>query len=437
MGVFAGMVAALAVLPVVLILASFDASRRVEMAGRTAVTMAELQATTRTQSEPLSVPFDMTRLGVEGLYIRQHDRIEAIMGERSPFLAAVFDLRCADLGGYEVPVEGGGLVFACAEDGDVQVLAAVRPEGFQIGFIGFLILVLASVVGLVTAFSVLRTLAPLSRISRALSQVGAGERDVRVEATGLAELDELVFRINRTAEMMENRQDAVTERIRQSQRMARMVAHEVRNPLQSVEILASLLAAEDDPAERREVAKSIHHEIRNLDQVVTRLLHRSGATDLELQPQPTSLRWLIDHVCAIHSAKARTVGVRLVKGDICDTQVLIDQALVGRSLENIVLNAVQHVPSPGGKVQLGAIDVPGGVCLVVDDNGPGVDPSFVGRIFQANMSRREGGTGLGLALVRAVAEAHGGRVRHEESPLGGARFVVELPILPQAPTASA
>ncbi|MFT7517945.1 MAG: signal transduction histidine kinase [Kiritimatiellia bacterium] len=433
MGVFSGLVAALAVLPVVLILASIDASNRVEMAGRTAVTVAELHASLRSETATRSLPLELSRLGVEGLYTRQEGEIVVLRGAPPASIEAIFIERCLDAAGWQLPVGGGGLVYACALNSHEQVIAAVRPETLQVEFIGFLMLVLATVVGLVTAFSVLRTLAPLSRVSRALSRVGAGEHNVRVEPTGLAELDELVYRINRTAEKMESRHHAVTERIRQSQRMARMIAHEVRNPLQSVEILASLLAAEEDPVERQETARAIHHEIRTLDQVVTRLLDRSGATDLELQPAVTSLAWLIDHVCTIHAPKGRINGVRLQRGPVCSTQPLLDQALIGRSLENIVLNAMQHAPSPGGLVQISAFDSENGVSLVVDDNGPGVDPSVIGRIFQPNVTRREGGTGLGLALVRAVVEAHGGRVSHEESSLGGARFLMELPLEPIPP----
>jgi two-component system sensor histidine kinase HydH len=262
-------------------------------------------------------------------------------------------------------------------------------------------------------------------------RVGAGERGVRLPATGFSELDELVFRVNEAASAVEDREDAIMARIRAVQEMARMVAHEVRNPLQSLELLTSLIASEDDETERHELAKAIHAEIRALDLVVTRVL-REGAS--QLSPRLTLHRTtqrvvpIVDQVLALRRPEAKAHGVSLESGSIPDISAEVDGAMLGRSLENLVLNALQAVRSKGAIVRVSVDVEPESFTVFVDDNGPGVDPALGEHVFEANVTGRTGGTGLGLALVREVVQAHGGTIVHERSPLGGARFAARLPL---------
>lgn len=336
-----------------------------------------------------------------------------------------------------VDLEGTRWALACRVT-DAGTLAAADPSGPSplptvLGLVGSL----AGIVGIVTALGVLRLLAPLSRVSRALTRVGAGERGVRLDSSGLRELDDLVDRLNAAAAAMQDREEAILTRIQAVQEMSRMVAHEVRNPLQSLELLSSLIATEEDPAERARIVGAIHQEIRALDLVVERVLRQGAArgTGLKLQRTRQSVRPLLDHALALRGAQARANGVELAIGSVVDTPVEIDAALVGRSLENLVLNALQAV-GRNGKVVMSAFErfvpSPAGagseLWITVDDNGPGVAEEIGAHVWEANVSGRTGGTGLGLALVKEVIEAHGGYVFHEPSPLGGARFAARLPI---------
>jgi signal transduction histidine kinase len=290
------------------------------------------------------------------------------------------------------------------------------------------VVLLALFVGIVTSLGILRLLRPLSEISTALVRVGAGERGVAVAQTGLSELDALVDRLNAAARSVDDREDAILSRIALVQEMARIVAHEIRNPLQSLELLTSLIASEDDPHERMAIGESIHTEIRTLEQVVNRLLTESAARGaLRLRITVQAVAPLVEQVVALRRPQASTQGVRLGAGGLTWSEVPFDLALVKRTIENLVLNALQAVPRHTGEIRVGLVDEPEHLVIQVDDNGPGVPENLVDHIFEPDVSGREGGTGLGLALVKGVIEAHGGTVFCGRSPLGGARFELRIP----------
>ena len=149
---------------------------------------------------------------------------------------------------------------------------------------------------------------------------------------------------------------------------------------------------------------------------------------LPLHRQATTLAPIVDHVLTLRQPEARAHGISLERGPVSPVEIQIDAALLGRSLENLVLNAMQAVPPRNGRVRVSVVAEDSHLALVVDDNGPGVDPELAEHIFEANVSGRTGGTGLGLALVREVVEAHGGYIVQDRSPLGGARFTARIPL---------
>ncbi|MBK6423914.1 MAG: sensor histidine kinase [Gemmatimonadetes bacterium] len=113
--------------------------------------------------------------------------------------------------------------------------------------------------------------------------------------------------------------------------------------------------------------------------------------------------------------------------------VTVDGRLLALALGQLLENALRHVP-PGTPVRAGVRDEDHGVALVVEDAGPGVPaeqlPQLFEPFFRQDLARTRGGAGLGLTLVRSVAQAHGGAVRADRSPLGGLRVRVVLPRTP-------
>lgn len=324
-------------------------------------------------------------------------------------------------------------------DGDVWAVSCLRTPrhqvvtGYQPTFTSgtdmlYLIVALALIVGIITALGILSLLQPLSQVTRALARVGAGERGVRIGTTGLGELDELAERLNAAARAMEDREDAITARIQVVQEMARLVAHEIRNPLQSLELLTTLVATEEDATERHELASSIHIEIRTLDRVVDRLLKEGASRGaLRLQKTVQAVAPLVEQVASLRRPEASSRGIRLTLGLMSWRPAPIDSTLLGRSIENLVLNAMQAVSPGAGEVRISVYEEPPWLCFAVDDNGPGIDPKFRDHIFEANVTTKASGTGLGLTLVKGVVEAHGGYIECGPSALGGARFVARIP----------
>ncbi|MEZ4318007.1 MAG: HAMP domain-containing sensor histidine kinase [Myxococcota bacterium] len=424
LGVYSGMIAALAILPAMVPLLYrlvFAEARAIQsdLYARTARIGQEIERGEAVQ-RGAGVRFlrvvraDGTRLHQSGspepeAYLEDH-----VCGEPSGVMRSV--------------VRDVAVTAVCYQNPKLRVFALWDTPTRSYFGIGTFVVALACVAGLVTALGVLQVLRPLSKISVALSEVGLGRRGARMAYTGIYELDELVSRLNSTAIAVEEREHAILSRVSVVQEMARLVAHEIRNPLQSMELLTSLLAQETDAKERKQLAASIHTEIRALDDVVTRLL-REGATRgaLRLQPRPTNITELVAHIRTVRTAEAgRKRATVEIETDFAGT-VPLDRALFSRSVENLVANAIRAVPAGTGVVRIRTQADGDFLLLTVDDNGPGVDPALGDRVFEPNVSG-ESGTGLGLALTRGVVEAHGGTVGFSRSDLGGARFEVRVPV---------
>jgi len=325
--------------------------------------------------------------------------------------------------------EGSSWSVRCLTTQTHKIAVGTVPPGRLGSEVMYWTMLLSIVVGLVTSLVQARLLRPLTYMSQALRRVGEGERGVRLDSTGLSEFDAVVDRINEAAENVDARVDAIAARISIVQEMARLVAHEVRNPLQSLEVLTTLIALEESARDRRAISESIRREIANLEQVVQRLLRDSvhkGALRLKrrIQPLPPIAKQL--HRLRVPEAQAR--GIKLTLGVMSWRPITADAAMLSRSLENVVNNALRMVPAPGGEVRISIAERGDQMVLTVDDNGPGVDPEIGERIFEEDVTDRAEGQGLGLALSKAVLVAHGGSIRYTESPMGGARFQMELPM---------
>ncbi|MCB9675020.1 MAG: HAMP domain-containing histidine kinase [Alphaproteobacteria bacterium] len=424
LGVYAGVIAAMAILPAALPLLYrlVWAEVRASQAEFYTKTARIGQALDKGSPLPRSVGVRYLKaVRTDGTTLHRSGQLEPeafledhVCGEPSGVMGAV--------------VQNVPLTAVCYENPQLRVFALWDAPSRSYMGIGAFVVALATVAGLVTALGVLQVLRPLSKMNTALSEVGLGRRGVRMAYTGIHEIDELISRLNQTATAVEEREYAILARVSVVQEMARLVAHEIRNPLQSLELLTSLVAEEADQHERRQLAASIHTEIQALDDVVTRLL-REGATRgaLRLQARPCNIAELLQHIRSVRSAEAQRKGANLALSMAFEGTVPLDRALFSRSVENLVANALRAVPSGTGVVRISTATDGDHLVLTVDDNGPGVDPALGDRVFEPNVSG-EAGTGLGLALTKGVVEAHGGTVQFSSSDLGGARFQVRVPL---------
>jgi signal transduction histidine kinase len=208
--------------------------------------------------------------------------------------------------------------------------------------------------------------------------------------------------------------------------MAAIMAHEVRTPLGILKSSAQILErrAGLSPADR-ELTAFIGSETERLNRLVTTLLECATPRPPDFRPQ--DLHAILAHVAALVAAKAEKGGVGIelqaAAGDpilACDREQMIQVFL------NLLINAVQHVP-PGGHIRLVTEDAGEALRILVDDDGPGVPEPERERLFDPFFTRREGGVGLGLTIVRQIVEAHRGVIAVSRGALGGACFAIRLP----------
>lgn len=221
--------------------------------------------------------------------------------------------------------------------------------------------------------------------------------------------------------------DLLTERNSELVFMSGALAHELKNPLASIQGLVQLLArAGGDPRRQAGRLEMLGKEVDRMRQTLDELLNFSRPLgDLTLrQVDPVEMQ---AELSSLHEGLARASGVRLLPAE-GETPPLVrcDPRKVKQALINLLQNALHATPE-GGTVRWVAARQQQRVVLGVEDNGPGLDPEVAERATEAGVTTREGGSGIGLTVARGIAEQHGGELLLGPSPHGGCRAVLELP----------
>ena len=208
--------------------------------------------------------------------------------------------------------------------------------------------------------------------------------------------------------------------------MSSVIAHEVRTPLGILRSSAQMLKREDGiSTEGRELAGFIETETERLNRLVTALLDAARPRALEFSD--VDVGSLIEKCVAMLGAQAATRGVDIaVKLDTADAVIECDEHQLTQVLLNLLINGLQILKS-GGHMEIALRADADSVHIDIADDGPGVDPAERKKIFEAFFFRREGGIGLGLAIVQQIVQAHGGDIGVDASMLGGALFRIRLP----------
>ncbi|MBI4299658.1 MAG: HAMP domain-containing protein [Chloroflexi bacterium] len=270
---------------------------------------------------------------------------------------------------------------------------------------------------------------PLAKFSKASRQVAKGDFSQRVEGVSGGELGELATAFNL---MTENLQQDEQRR----QRLLADIAHELRTPLSVIQgNLEAMLDGVLEPDAAH--LEALHRESGLLARIVRDLrdLTLAEAGQLRLERVPTDVEPLVAQEVARVEAEARDRGIALRSDLPVELPALdVDPDRARQVLGNLLSNALRYTPS-GGSITIGARDdiSDGLLTLYVADTGSGIAPGDLPHIFdhfyRADPSRQRasGGSGIGLAIVKQLVEAHGGRV-WVESQLGkGSTFFISLP----------
>jgi two-component system OmpR family sensor kinase len=285
-----------------------------------------------------------------------------------------------------------------------------------------------------------RALAPMAEMTARTRAIGATNLHARLAAPDPHD------EVGRLAAVVNDLLARLEAAVEQQRRFVADASHELRTPVTTVyaEADVALAVASRPEGEYRESLGVVREAGRRLARIVEDLflLTRIDAGHLPLTRAPLYVDELLVDVGRSLRAQAQSRSVRIDVAPAPEAPLVGDVALLGRLLLNLLDNAIKHSPERG-VVRLGLGLTDGGYRIVVGDDGPGVPEADRDRIFErffrADPSRGRaersatGGAGLGLAISRWIAEAHGGTLVYEsatDAGRGGATFVVTLPVSP-------
>ena len=270
---------------------------------------------------------------------------------------------------------------------------------------------------------------PVQALARMANEISAGNRAARASPQGSIELADLAKHLNHMANTLEKYETEVAESSRLAaigQKAAR-IAHEIRNPLTAIKMQIELLS-ESLSGQDQEVTIKLMAEIRRLESIVSNTLGMSKTT--ALHKQQTDIQQLITEVTELFTAQFQHLKIQL-QTDFSKKIALIniDPERIKQVLVNLVINASEAIQKDGTILIATNINTDKSVVTIhVDDSGPGIKGLKNNDVFSINTSLKASGFGLGLNICKELIELHGGRIEADQSPLGGARFVVDLPM---------
>ncbi|MGH7654797.1 MAG: sensor histidine kinase [Gemmatimonadaceae bacterium] len=363
--------------------------------------------------------------------VRDADAFSAAERTRAAPAAALSQLRDA-LAAVRVRAS---VVGVASREAMREHIADEEADGDRAVQVAWIAALGALILAVVTAIVLHRSIAgPLGELSRSAREVARGQFGHRIELRGSAEFTQLANAFN-----------VMTVRLgkldRLKQEFVATVSHDLKSPLASLRETTSLLL-DQIPGPLRDAQRRVlllqRESADRLGRMIAKLLELSRLeAGIPLAPRQLQVGDFLEKAVAHADAAGRERGVRVqVAGGALDgLRIEGDEDWLRQLVDNLLENAIKFSP-PGGEVEVGAAASGGRLILSVADRGPGVEPSHAKRIFDrfyqtaAGRSVSGRGAGLGLAICREVARAHGGRISVVSRRGGGSVFVVNLPLLP-------
>lgn len=311
--------------------------------------------------------------------------------------------------------------------------ARERAELFGIGGA----IVVASLVAAMAfgALAARRALRPLREATAAILDIDSGHLDARIPTRGTADdVDALADAINTVLARLEWAFGRLA-------RFSADVAHELRTPLHRLLNRAEVALLEEGvDSARREVLEDVHESADEMRRLIEELLLLARGEEGRLPPrrEPVDPGAIAARLVELYGPVAEASGQVLELDDASDgARIALDRVLIERALGNLLENALRHTP-PGGRIRVSLSGDRDAFALVVEDSGPGIAEEQRERVFERfvqldaagdaarDAARGAAGAGLGLSIARMIARLHGGELRAENSPLGGAALRMTL-----------
>ncbi len=275
---------------------------------------------------------------------------------------------------------------------------------------------------------------PIGQLSQAAEKVAEGNLDAEIDSRRDDDLGALVSTWNEMiARLREQR--ALESRLVAAERSASLghlasgIAHEIRNPLNTIALAVDYLRRRflpADPADRtdfEQTAGSLRDEIARLNGLISNFL--TYGKPMRLNPVFFDVGDLVRSVCRELIPEAARRGIR-IEAEGGGAEVQADRDLLKSAFLNVALNAIQMMTA-GGSLRVAVSADGDSVRVSFDDSGPGIDPAHLSKIFEPYFSTRDAGVGLGLAMTRKIVNDHGGDLVAANRAEGGSRFEFVLP----------
>ena len=271
---------------------------------------------------------------------------------------------------------------------------------------------------------------PIKVLVDSTARVATGDLDEQCEIKTHDEISDLAAAFNQmTRDLKQSRDQLIqAERLATAGKMSASFAHEIRNPLSSMRMLAQMMMQKPDMSEEKyqQSLRYILEEIERIDTIVKGLMDFSRPTALNLTQQP--LAPVLKAVLDLMEANLSHHQIQLVLDLSPETpEVQFDSDKLKQAFMNVVLNAMEAMPQ-GGELTVSTFTKDNSVCIKVVDTGVGISAEDLEHLFEPFFTRKTRGTGLGLANVKRIFEEHGGNVEIESTPGRGTEVSLWLPL---------
>jgi signal transduction histidine kinase len=289
-----------------------------------------------------------------------------------------------------------------------------------------------------TIFLARRYTFPIHRLATGVKDVSAGDLSVTFHVESGDEIGELAENLNEMVEKLKQK-ELLEKRLFEAEHLSKVgqlaagIAHEIRNPLNYISLAidhlkSELLASYPDKAgELEPIANNIKEEVRKANYMVLNFMNYGRP--LKLRRQQITYHELIDKAMPIMQDRLKEQHIEVVRDIPSDLPPMqVDPELMRNCLCNFITNGAQAMPE-GGRITLGAqLDREAGLFrLTFSDQGVGIEPQDLEKVFQPYFTTKEAGIGLGLAITERIVKEHGGSLQVESSKGEGTCFTVSLP----------